>query len=140
MSYCPTCNEPLEVCNEMRNKRSKSRLPNYQLGAMALNPMLPFTNYNATIVGRFSGHDYVITHWATEMFRLDADTKEIKFIYLPRISQTSSALIGKVVRSELVTPETLRTYVLANAESLGKPLARKWLRWCDAVQDYANAH
>jgi hypothetical protein len=59
-----------------------------------------FVNYNATITAsRTSEGTYEVWHWATKVFEYDYQNKKILMIRLDYISQTTSTLIGRILRS-----------------------------------------
>lgn len=87
------------------------RLPNHEIGTL-IAKLYPFTNYNNTIEGFFDGNDYVIKHWDTEMFRLDCENKRIKHFEIDHISQTSSVLVGRILRN--VRIEFVAEYIQSN--------------------------
>ena len=75
------------------------RIPNYEIDRY-LPDCQNFTNYNSTIVGQRVGDSlYEVWHWNTKVFTYDYARKEIKFIDLRHISQTTSTLIGRIIRS-----------------------------------------
>jgi len=84
------------------------RVPNYQLDDLIRN-LEPFTNYNETITStRWNNYDmetdssrmtYGITHWSTDILRLDLDSMDISFLLYWSISQTTSTLVGRILRN-----------------------------------------
>ena len=107
-------------------KRKVTRVPNHSLGPL-ISEALDFTNYNQTIVGERYGNTYGITHWSTRIFEIDLETKKILLFRLDRISQTTSTLVGRILRSDLVTLETLQDYV-ENSGHLSDYDKRKWMK------------
>lgn len=59
----------------------------------------PFVNYNATITAEIENGVYTVTHWRTVMLRYNVHTNVIEDIRADYISQTSSSLLGKLVRN-----------------------------------------
>ena len=88
-----------------------NRIPNYEIDRY-LPDCQNFTNYNNTIVGQRVGDSlYEVWHWNTKVFTYDYVLKEIKFIDLRHISQTTSTLIGRIIRSlpdEVVIEQLLK--------------------------------
>jgi hypothetical protein len=74
------------------------RIPNWKINeqVQALND---FVNYNGTIVAVRSGADYIVVHWNTTILRYNTETKTISFLLEDYRSQTTSTLIGRLVRS-----------------------------------------
>jgi len=101
---------------------------NHSLGPL-ISEAMDFTNYNQTIVGERNEdtNTYTITHWATRIFEIDLDTREIKLFRLDRISQTTSTLVGRILRSELVSWDTLEDYVL-NSGHLDSSEQKSWMK------------
>jgi len=60
-----------------------------------------FTNYNNTISANTNPADnkYVVWHWSTKVLEYDLNTNKIVFLQTSFISQTTSNLIGKLLRS-----------------------------------------
>jgi len=140
--FCSVCRADL-VCEHDNNKLNldavQKRIPNHSIDK-ALNSMLPFYNYNSTQIGYFHNREYVVRHWATTMFAVNIDTKEIIHFELPFISMTSSILVGRILRSNLVQLDKLRDYVLGGG-SVITPLdgydLTKWKRYINRMEKYA---
>lgn len=141
---CADCGELLAECNAMRNARATKRVPNWKLGYY-LDNKLPFSNYNNTITGYYHANTYVVKHWATEMFATSkyADSDTIHLFELQFISQTSSVLVGRILRSNMVNADNMADYLTRMEQ--GKVLAhpwvgdkdrrsffRKWWKWVEA--------
>ena len=88
---------------------TNSRVANWRLPAL-LSERKPFTNYNASITAEIVGGTYKVTHWRTTILEYDLTTSTISYFEFGYISQTTSALQGKIVRS-LLTPENIRELV-----------------------------
>ena len=112
----------------MIQKTKTTRVANHSLGSL-ISGAMDFTNYNQTIVGERNENTntYTITHWATRIFEMDLDTREIKLFRLDRISQTTSTLVGRILRSELVNWDTLEDYVL-NSGHLDSSEQKSWMK------------
>lgn len=74
------------------------RLPNYKIGA-EISALNTFTNYNGTITAERDGNNYRITHWRTVILEYNTDTNEIISLQDSYISQTTSALVGRILRA-----------------------------------------
>jgi hypothetical protein len=101
-----------------------NKLANHKIGGM-IAQLEPFTNYNGTITARHdSSGEYVIRHWSTEILRYDTNTNTIQSMAHGFISQTTSLLIGRIVRNLPDTP--VRDY-LAQIDSLDSKRISKML-------------
>lgn len=116
---------------------TNKRLPNHSLDKPLGNAQ-EFTNYNNTIIGYYLGSHYFVQHWSTTMFEIDPISGEIINFELDYISQTSSTLVGRILRSKLVTPASLRKYVLDNKNSLQPKTVKNYLAWCDRVESHQH--
>jgi hypothetical protein len=58
-----------------------------------------FVNYNGTINAVRSGNRYSIVHWNTVIFEYDLSAQEVTFLRTDYISQTTSALVGRIIRA-----------------------------------------
>lgn len=74
------------------------RIANYKIDGK-LAGQDEFVNYNATITAHRTGDLYVVWHWNTKVFEYDYQNKKIVFLALGFISQTTSTLIGRILRS-----------------------------------------
>ncbi len=75
------------------------RIPNRELDR-PISDLLPFTNYNATIRGEIDPSGvYRITHWATTILEYDTNTARILKLRTDYISQTTSTLLGRILRA-----------------------------------------
>jgi cytochrome c oxidase assembly protein Cox11 len=95
--------------------KTQNRIPNWQLEKL-LAARTPFTNYNGTISAEITAEGvYKITHWKTVIIEYELATSSILYFEFGFISQTTSALQGKIVRSLLTaenTRELLHTLVM----------------------------
>ena len=67
--------------------------------ASEIGSLNTFTNYNGTIRGVRDGNNYRITHWNTVILDYNTDTNEIISLQDSYISQTTSTLVGRILRS-----------------------------------------
>ena len=76
-----------------------TRIANYEINSQ-IQKFQPFTNYNATIVATMSDAGiYTITHWRTTILEYNIHTHEIVSLADGYISQTTSTLVGRILRS-----------------------------------------
>jgi len=76
-----------------------ARIANFKIDA-EIRKFQPFVNYNGTITAEMSDAGvYTITHWRTTILEYNIHTHEIKFLADGYISQTTSALVGRILRS-----------------------------------------
>jgi hypothetical protein len=74
------------------------RIANHQIDAH-IRALAPFTNYNATIRAELDAEGvYTITHWRTEILKFDTKNNRILSLQVGYISQTTSALVGRILR------------------------------------------
>jgi hypothetical protein len=74
------------------------RLPNHKISA-EISKLNTFRNYNDTIQGIRDGNNYRITHWNTVILDYNTDTNEIISLQDSYISQTTSTLVGRILRA-----------------------------------------
>lgn len=75
------------------------RIPNHKINPM-IRGLLPFTNYNATITAEIDERGiYRINHWRTTILEYDTYTNRILRLRTDYISQTTSTLVGRILRS-----------------------------------------
>jgi hypothetical protein len=78
------------------------RIANYEI-ADKISKLEPFTNYNGTIVASIiktpHGDLYNIIHWNTLVLTYAMDSQAIVSIYATFRSQTTSTLIGRILRN-----------------------------------------
>jgi hypothetical protein len=86
---------------------SNNRIPNHRIDSLVAD-LEEFTNYNASIVAYHEsnstpadpvGTRYVIRHWRTNILELDATSMEILDFAHGYISQTTSRLVGRIIRN-----------------------------------------
>jgi hypothetical protein len=75
-----------------------SRIPNHKIDEK-LSDFSDFVNYNGTIHAVRSGNRYSIIHWNTVIFEYDLSRREVSFLRTDYISQTTSTLVGRIVRA-----------------------------------------
>lgn len=122
----------------MIQKTKTTRVANHSLGPL-IDEAMDFTNYNQTIVGERNEdtNTYTITHWATRIFEMDLNTREIKLFRLDRISQTTSTLVGRILRSALVNWDSLEDYVL-NSGHLDSSEQKKWMKQIIKAREFLS--
>lgn len=99
--------------NIMTSTTTRKRIANHKIDAL-LRDLVPFTNYNASIVATRNDHFgfYSVTHWDTEIVRIDLAERDrhkdsvisLNFRYH---SQTTSTLQGRIVRNLLTRSEVM---------------------------------
>jgi hypothetical protein len=80
------------------SKGEQMRIANYEIERKIV-ALDSFTNYNATIHAVHSGNRYSIVHWNTVILEYNTNTNTIDFLASGYISQTTSALVGRILRS-----------------------------------------
>ncbi len=75
-----------------------ARIANYKIDK-ELEKFASFENYNGTIVATRWGSRYTVVHWNTVILDYDVDKHEIETIALGYISQTTSTLLGRIIRA-----------------------------------------
>ena len=99
-------------------------IPNHAI-ADKIADLEPFINYNGTITAtREESGQYVIQHWATEILRYDMNNRTIKSMAHGFISQTTSSLVGRIVRN---LPDTAVDSYLAQIDSWDRKRIAKML-------------
>jgi hypothetical protein len=78
--------------------RKGKLIPNYKIDEK-LKTFESFENYNRTITAVRNGSLYSITHWDTVILNYDVDTSEILFFRSYFISNTTSKLVGRLIRA-----------------------------------------
>jgi hypothetical protein len=94
----------------------RKRVPNYKLGAL-LAERIPFTNYNATITATLENGLYEVTHWETLIWQFDTERNATGYINLNHISQTTSTLLGRILR---VLPDREKSEMLERLHQTDK--------------------
>lgn len=74
------------------------RIPNHKIDEK-LAKWESFENYNATIHGVRSGDRYSVVHWNTVILDYNTSTQVIDHIAVGYISQTTSGLLGRIIRA-----------------------------------------
>jgi hypothetical protein len=74
------------------------RIPNHKIDEKVSN-LESFENYNATIHAVRSGERYTIVHWNTVILEYNTSKQEITNLASEPISQTTSTLVGRILRS-----------------------------------------
>jgi len=75
-----------------------ARIANHKIDQKISN-LESFENYNATIHAVRSGERYSIVHWNTVVLDYNIEKQEIVSLATGYISQTTSALIGRILRN-----------------------------------------
>ncbi len=98
---------------------TNNRIPNYKIDSLVAD-LASFHNYNDTIVAtRWNKYDmetnesrptYGITHWSTDILELDLDTMTITHLLSWSRSQTTSTLVGRILRN--LPRETVHNYLV----------------------------
>ena len=73
------------------------RVPNYKLDDYFAR-LEPVENYNGTIEAYWSDNTYCIRHWDTLIAAYRPSAGDVE-LYTPYTSQTTSALLGRIVRA-----------------------------------------
>jgi hypothetical protein len=74
------------------------KIPNWKI-EKEISALAPFTNYNGTIVAGRNETTYSVYHWSTEILNYNINTGEIVYLLPNSISQTTSTLVGRIVRN-----------------------------------------
>ena len=93
------------------------KLPNHKIGA-EISYLNTFTNYNGTISGFRDGNNYQVTHWNTVILDYNTDTNEIISLQDRYISQTTSTLVGRILRA--LPPRSVERYLAYMSPSKDK--------------------
>jgi hypothetical protein len=75
-----------------------AKIPNHKIEAH-ISTLAPFVNYNGSIVATNEDSLYRVWHWDTLILTYETNTGRIDFLYSPYHSQTTSALVGRIVRN-----------------------------------------
>jgi hypothetical protein len=78
--------------------RKGKLIPNYKIDEKLKN-FESFENYNRSITAVREGSLYSVTHWDTVILNYDVDKSEILFFRSYYISQTTSTLVGRLIRA-----------------------------------------
>jgi hypothetical protein len=75
------------------------KIANYKINSKLVEQE-EFVNYNSSIVAqRTAEGTYQVFHWGTKIFEYDYSNKRVLFLRFDYISQTTSTLIGRIIRS-----------------------------------------
>lgn len=76
-----------------------ARIANYEINSH-IQKFQPFVNYNGTIIAEMSDTGiYSVVHWRTVILEYNIHTHEIISLADGYISQTTSTLVGRILRS-----------------------------------------
>jgi len=75
-----------------------AKIANYEI-EKHISTLTPFVNYNSTIVAGRNETTYSVYHWSTEILNYNINTGEIVYLLPSSISQTTSTLVGRIVRN-----------------------------------------
>ena len=78
--------------------RKGKLIPNYKIDEKLKN-FESFENYNRSITATREGSLYSVVHWDTVILNYDVDKSEILFFRSYYISQTTSTLVGRLIRA-----------------------------------------
>lgn len=111
--------------------RPRARVANHQIDQL-LRELVPFENYNRSIIATKGDSFYAVTHWDTEIVRINLvegerpDYDSVYHFNARYYSQTTSALQGRILRN-LLTPSEVWS-LLDWYWNNDKPLARRLRR------------
>jgi hypothetical protein len=89
-------NYPVE---ELAKGGNLMRIANYKIESQ-IRELKPFVNYNGTITAEIDERGiYRITHWRTTILEYDTTRDRLNWLEVGYISQTTSALVGRILRS-----------------------------------------
>lgn len=74
------------------------RIANFKIDDKIAN-LESFVNYNASITGDLVGNQYLVFHWGTLILTYNTETQSIEYLRADYISQTTSTLVGRILRS-----------------------------------------
>lgn len=98
----------------------KRKIPNYMI-ENEIRLLNSFINYNSTITAEIdkTNGQYRIMHWNTLILSYDIENKKIVGLASEYISQTTSALVGKILRGlpKEAVKNYLTTYRLSGGSS-----------------------
>jgi hypothetical protein len=64
-----------------------------------ISTLTPFVNYNSSIVATREDGLYRVWHWGTAILTYEINTGRIDYLYARNYSQTTSTLVGRIVRN-----------------------------------------
>lgn len=74
------------------------RIANYKIESH-ISTLTPFINYNNSIVATSRDGFYEISHWAMKILTYNYNTGRIEYLYTSNYSQTTSTLVGRILRN-----------------------------------------
>jgi N12 class adenine-specific DNA methylase len=75
------------------------RIANHKIDA-EIRALAPFTNYNSTITAEIDARGvYRVVHWRTTILEYDTNASKILYLRADYISQTTSTLVGRILRA-----------------------------------------
>ncbi len=77
---------------------NRKLIPNWKIDEKLKN-FESFENYNRSITAVRDGSRYSIVHWNTAILEYDVDKSELVFFRSYHISQTTSTLVGRIIRA-----------------------------------------
>lgn len=89
------------------------RLPNYKIH-LEIRELNPFINYNNTIRATLNENIYSIVHWDTKILEYNTETSQVLFLQTTPISQTTSQLVGRIVRN--LPASSVMNYLVQNTD------------------------
>jgi len=75
-----------------------AKIANYEIEAH-ISALAPFINYNSSIVANRENGFYRVWHWETQILTYNINTGVIDQLYSHNRSQTTSTLVGRIVRN-----------------------------------------
>lgn len=75
-----------------------AKIANHKIEAH-ISTLTPFVNYNGTIAADRKDGLYEVWHWATKILTYNINTGEIVYLFPSSYSQTTSTLVGRIVRN-----------------------------------------
>ena len=101
-----------------------AKVANYEIAKLIKN-QTSFVNYNSSIVATLNADGiYEIVHWQTKVLAYNTNTGEIVYLYPSVRSQTTSTLIGRIVRS--LPLQSVLDYLSKSPEMTPKNSKRIW--------------
>jgi hypothetical protein len=75
-----------------------AKIANYEI-EKHISTLTPFINYNSSIVATRENGLYRVWHWETQILTYNINTGVIDHLYSHNRSQTTSTLVGRIVRN-----------------------------------------
>jgi len=109
----------------------RTRVANHQIDQL-FRELVPFENYNRSIIATKTHSAYTVTHWDTEIARINLTEGErverdaVYFFNIGYYSQTTSTLQGRILRNLFTRQEVdnLLDWYWNNDKPLARRLAR----------------